>query len=183
MRAGSDSGVSLAVLLVVDEEDVVEDTGVEVADRKTVELPFGNKAVAFTSMEMWLGVPLIKASVAFNSAATESLDDTGRIRNIAAEEGVSGQTVATGTWITVVGKTKDDIVGVIDGVVVVVAVAVAEKEVVGVVVTDVDTDAVNVGKGIASTPSPPTGRRGRFGCGWYFPSCSIKAKTGAARAR
>jgi hypothetical protein len=35
----------------------------------------------------------------------ETNEDTGRMEKIADEEGVSGHTVATGSWITVVGKT------------------------------------------------------------------------------
>ena len=49
-------------------------------------------------------VSLAKPLVALN-AAMDANEDIGRIEKMADTAGVSGQTVAIGSWITVVGKT------------------------------------------------------------------------------
>jgi len=70
-----------------------------VVDRNTVVLPLGRSAVA-----------LIRVGVNVEFVPLGEDDGMGTIGKAADEDGVSGQTVATGTWITVVGKTYEDIV-------------------------------------------------------------------------
>ena len=91
MRAVSASTVSMEELAI---EEV--STAVELADKNTIVLPFGKKAVAFTCLGALPKVPLLKPLVSL-TPATETDEDTERIGNIADEDGVSGHTVATGT--------------------------------------------------------------------------------------
>lgn len=72
---------------------------VVVVDKNTIELPLGNKAVALTRTETWV------VEYALPLDDDDSEERTGSIENAADEDGVSGQTVATGTWMTVVGKS------------------------------------------------------------------------------
>lgn len=72
---------------------------VVVVDRNKVELPLGSSAVALTRTEETDDKFVLLLDD--DDAGSEGM---GSIENAADEDGVSGQTVATGTWMTVVGK-------------------------------------------------------------------------------
>jgi hypothetical protein len=98
MRAVPGPGVSVGIWAVELGSEVVE-----LAERKTVVLPFGSSAVTLTRIGIWWNVRLCEGLVEF-SPAMERRNDMGRMGN-ADEDVALGHTVVTGTWITVVGKT------------------------------------------------------------------------------
>ena len=68
---------------------------VELADRKTVVLPFGKRSVALTWIDIHLSEVIVALVVVFASAM-DSIEGTGRIESIPEEVDVLGHNVMTG---------------------------------------------------------------------------------------